>query len=76
MTVPEQEKSLEEIRREIDAIDDGLLDLLIRRGAATRQVRETKRSDGSIATSPLRPAREAIMLRRLIERGSGAISAE
>jgi chorismate mutase / prephenate dehydratase len=75
MTVPEQEKSLEEIRREIDAIDDGLLDLLIRRGAATRQVRETKRADGSIALSPLRPAREAIMLRRLIERGNGVVSA-
>ena len=59
--------SLEAIRREIDAIDDRLLDLVGQRFAATSRVRDTKQNEGSLSASPLRPAREAIMLRRLIE---------
>lgn len=59
-------QSLDDIRREIDGIDDAILDLLIRRFEATARVRATKSGDGSIATSPFRPAREAAMLRRLV----------
>jgi chorismate mutase len=76
MTVRMPDTSLEDIRREIDAIDDALLDLVIRRFAATGKVRARKQSDGSIAASPLRPAREATMLRRLIARADGQISPE
>lgn len=76
MTVLKPATSLENIRREIDAIDDALLDLVIRRFEATGKVRATKQNDGSIAASPLRPAREASMLRRLITRANGKISPE
>ena len=73
MTSPKPHNTLEDIRREIDAIDDAIVDLLIRRFAATGKVRVTKSRDGSLASSPLRPAREAGMLRRLIERGRGQL---
>ena len=74
MTAHSPDTSLDAIRREIDLIDDQVLDLLVRRFAATRRVKATKAQDGSIASSPFRPAREAAMLRRLIARGGGAVS--
>jgi chorismate mutase len=71
MTATKPDVSLEEIRREIDDIDDGLLHLLRRRFVASAMVRARKKAEGSLAVSPLRPAREAQMLRRLISaRGS------
>lgn len=69
MTAPSPDTTLDAIRREIDSIDDQILDLLARRFAATGRVKATKASDGSIAASPFRPAREAAMLRRLIAKG-------
>jgi chorismate mutase len=74
MTAHTPDTALDAIRREIDVIDDQVLDLLERRFAATRRVKATKASDGSIASSPLRPAREAALLRRLIARGGAAVS--
>ncbi len=65
--------SLEDIRRDIDAIDDGLLDLMIRRLTATARVRSSKSIGGSLHASPFRPAREAQMLRRLLAAGKGLI---
>ena len=76
MTALSPDTSLDAIRREIDVIDDQILDLLGRRFAATGKVKATKSSDGSIASSPLRPAREAVMLRRLIARRGVAVSPE
>lgn len=73
MTSQVPDISLEAIRRNIDAIDDGLLDLMIRRLAATAQVRSSKAVDGSLNASPFRPAREAQMLRRLVAEGQGRI---
>lgn len=73
MTALKPDTALEDIRREIDAIDDAILDLVIRRFETTAKVRASKSNDGSLATSPLRPAREALILRRLIARGSGRI---
>lgn len=69
-------QSLDDIRREIDGIDDAILDLLIRRFEATARVRSTKSGDGSIATSPFRPAREAAMLRRLVTRNGRRLPPE
>lgn len=69
-------QSLDDIRREIDGIDDAILDLLIRRFEATARVRATKSGDGSIATSPFRPAREAAMLRRLVAHNSNRLAPE
>ncbi|WP_373504153.1 chorismate mutase [Aestuariivirga sp.] len=73
MTVLKQDTNLDDIRREIDAIDDAILYLLIRRFAATAKVRATKSTDGTLATSPLRPAREATMLRRLMDKGGNQL---
>lgn len=76
MTAQSPDTMLDAIRREIDLIDDQILDLLIRRFAATGRVKATKANDGSIASSPFRPAREAAMLRRLIGRNAAAVSPE
>ena len=62
------ENELEDIRREIDAIDDGLMSLLERRFAATEHVRTVKLKNGTLGGSPFRPAREAAILRRLLGR--------
>ena len=62
------ENELEEIRREMDAIDDGLMSLLERRFAATEKVRAIKSRNGAIGSSAFRPAREASILRRLLAR--------
>lgn len=76
MTALSPDTMLDAIRREIDLIDDQILDLLVRRFAATGRVRATKASDGSIAASPFRPAREAAMLRRLMGRNDAAVPPE
>lgn len=73
MTAHSPDTTLDAIRREIDSIDDQILDLLKRRFAATGRVKASKASDGSIASSPFRPAREAVMLRRLLGRAGTAI---
>ena len=65
--MPADKSELAEIRREIDAIDDALHDLLMRRVTLTGRVAASKPSSGV----PLRPAREAEILRRLVARHSG-----
>lgn len=74
MTAPRPDTSLDDIRREIDSIDDAILDLVVKRFAATGRVAAAKTSDGSIAVSPFRPAREASLLRRLVGRAEGQLS--
>ncbi len=61
------DKTLEHLRLEIDEIDDRIHDLIIARTEVIKQVRELK------AGQPvkIRPAREARILYRLIERHSG-----
>lgn len=61
---------LDQIRREIDELDEQLHDLLIRRAALTNRVRLAKVNDGSLF---LRPGREAAMLRRLAARHHGEL---
>lgn len=58
--------SLDELRREIDEIDDAVHDLLMRRAELVERVGTTKVDGVS-----LRPAREALILRRLISRHKG-----
>src|SRR6201981_4230686 len=63
--------SLDELRREIDRIDEAMHRLLIDRGEiidrliAVKQTQETG--------SAFRPAREADMMRRLVERHKGIL---
>ncbi len=63
--------TLDDVRREIDAIDDTLLELLARRFAMVDHVKALKQSLAA-AGSPLRPAREASVLRRLVTNGAAA----
>ena len=61
------EPSLDDLRREIDEIDDSLHALLMRRAEVQRQVGRAK--DGNAAY--IRPGREARVLRRLIANHEG-----
>ncbi|SME91766.1 chorismate mutase [Tistlia consotensis] len=61
--------TLDALRREIDEIDDALQELLIRRNEVSRRVGMTK-GPGSPA---VRPAREAVILRRLVARHRGSL---
>jgi chorismate mutase len=73
MAEPSQSKapSLAELRREIDRIDEAMHSLLMERGEiidrliATKQTQETG--------SAFRPAREADMMRRLVDRHKGIL---
>jgi chorismate mutase/prephenate dehydratase len=55
--------SLQALRGELDALDDRLLDLLIQRAMVVDRVASAKNGQ-----SPLRPGREAAILRRLLGR--------
>lgn len=68
-------RTLEEVRREIDSIDDSIHDLLMRRHRASQEVSAEKSRIAQAAgeadrgsVSPIRPAREAQLLRRLAAR--------
>ncbi len=60
----EPERSLEAARAAIDAVDDRLLALIAERAALSAGVSAAK--DATASASPLRPAREVAILRRLI----------
>ncbi len=60
-------KALSAVRAEIDAIDEQIQDLLIRRTQVVEQVRAIKHG----VTVKIRPAREAEMMYRLTERHHG-----
>ena len=60
--------SLEDLRRSIDQLDDALQDVLIRRAEVVAAVARLKQAD---ATPPIRPGREAQILRRLVARHHG-----
>jgi chorismate mutase / prephenate dehydratase len=64
--LPHPALSLAAVRQEIDALDDGILDLLARRFKLVSQVKTLKLSEPGEGLSPLRPAREAQVLRRLL----------
>jgi chorismate mutase len=73
MEKPVNPSSLQQIRGEIDAVDEAILKLLARRFAAIDLIKEWKQQDPSKAGSPVRPAREAEILRRLKELNRGAV---
>lgn len=61
--------TLADLRRRIDELDDALHDVLIERSAVVESIGRLKRVE---ATPPLRPGREAQILRRLLTRHRGA----
>jgi chorismate mutase len=65
----EKEATLADLRREIDRIDAGMHGLLIERGEIIDRLIATKKTQES--GSAFRPAREADMMRRLVERHHG-----
>lgn len=70
------QESLADIRREIDRIDDDILKLIASRLDIVDRVRTYKLQTSGIATSPIRPGREALILRRLIAQGRGQVPAD
>lgn len=74
-TAPEM--SLAQVRKELDAIDDALHDLLMQRAAVVMKVAEAKARAASAAGEgsfiAFRPGREAQILRRLAARHGGSL---
>ncbi|MGE5505772.1 MAG: chorismate mutase [Actinomycetota bacterium] len=60
--------ALDSLRREIDRIDDALHDLLMKRAEVVGRIAAAKPAD----RVPLRPSREAQVIRRLVARHAGA----
>ncbi len=63
--------SLAELRREIDRLDEAMHRLLIQRGEIIGRLIKTKQTQET--GSAFRPAREAQMMRRLVERHKGIL---
>lgn len=70
------QESLADIRREIDRIDDDILKLIADRLAVVDRVRAYKAQAPGRAASPIRPGREALILRRLINQARGQVPAD
>jgi chorismate mutase len=64
--------TLDDLRRQIDAIDDQLHDLIMRRTEIVEAIGKEKR-DGKVPA--FRPGREAVILRRLVARHGGRFPA-
>ncbi len=72
-------QSLQELRGQIDAIDDALQDLLQHRAALVQTIVTAKAREatgGGPQPHPMRPGREAQILRRLAARHEGALPLE
>ncbi|WP_424810531.1 chorismate mutase [Roseococcus sp. YIM B11640] len=67
---PTASEALDAIRAEIDAIDDAMQDLLIRRAQIVHRLSQ---SGSKPAGTVLRPGREAMILRRLLARHEGPL---
>jgi len=66
-----QRRSLADLRREIDRLDEAMHDLLMQRGEIIDQLIKVKQTQET--GSAFRPAREAEMMRRLVERHRGIL---
>jgi len=71
MSKPPSPPSLAELRKEIDAIDEGMHRLLMQRGDIIDRLIQVKQTQE--VGSAFRPAREADMMRRLVERHRGIL---
>src|SRR6185437_15416672 len=61
-----QPPSLDEVRQRIDAVDAELLRLVAERASLAHAVADAKAAGGEAGRFGLRPAREAMLLRRLL----------
>jgi len=71
MSKPPSPPSLAELRKEIDSIDEGVHRLLMQRGDIIDRLIRVKQTQE--VGSAFRPAREADMMRRLVERHRGIL---
>jgi chorismate mutase len=71
MTKPPETPSLNDLRKEIDRIDETMHQLLMERGEIIDRLIAVKRSQET--GSAFRPAREAEMMRRLVKRHKGIL---
>src|SRR5262245_33255098 len=72
MGKPTEAPALADLRKEIDRIDEAMHQLLIERGEIIDRLIAVKRSQDT-GTSAFRPAREAQMMRRLVDRHKGIL---
>jgi chorismate mutase / prephenate dehydratase len=63
--------SLGAARKALDAIDDHILELLAKRIEITGQVKRAKQNELEVYASPIRPTREAAIMRRLLAQAKG-----
>ena len=63
---PQNGPALDSLRRELDELDNAMLGLLAQRFEVTAKVRTLKMVQDKSLMSPLRPAREAVIQRRLV----------
>jgi chorismate mutase/prephenate dehydratase len=75
MEKPVSPPSLEDLRQEIDAADRALLDQLERRFSAVERVKQVKGESTHKVQQPMRPAREAQILRQLLAQRQGPVPA-
>ena len=68
---PSQNPNLDDLRKEIDRIDEAMHKLLMERGEIIDRLIAVKRSTET--GSAFRPAREAEMMRRLVKRHKGIL---
>lgn len=66
-------RTVEDIRRDIDSLDDRIHDLLMERAELVVGIGKEKRRTG---TQVVQPDREAVMIRRLLERHRGPLPRE
>ncbi len=72
---PKADLALADIRKQIDNIDDQILELLSRRAVCAQKVAEAKQAQGD-GGSFYRPEREAEVLRRVMANNPGPLSGE
>ncbi|TCT05912.1 chorismate mutase [Aquabacter spiritensis] len=73
MNAPPSPPDLAALRAEIDRIDEHMHRLLMERGEIIDRLVAVKRSQGGEGGSAFRPAREAAMMRRLVDRHGGLL---
>jgi chorismate mutase / prephenate dehydratase len=76
-TMSPKTNNLDKLRKQIDDIDNKMLDLLMQRTDVVEQIGEAKRLDGNSAdlsgSLNMRPAREARLMRRLLDKHDGRL---
>lgn len=73
MTQTKAPPSLSDLRADIDRIDEAMHRLLMERSEIIDRLVQVKRTAGAEGGSAFRPAREADMMRRLVERHAGLL---